>query len=168
MFCQFCGTVLKETARFCKGCGRPTGEGASAQSPMQNAPQINFGTSSVKLDRRPVIIAAILFVALVVGGLIWWGSKGRMAGDGGSNSAATFSGPNVDTVTPKIIQSGIINTSPTAITFSPDGRMLIASMYNGVVEVRSVVGGQLLTVRGHDIVDCFLIEPPATTSWTVA
>jgi len=26
MFCQFCGTVLDETARFCKSCAKPTGE----------------------------------------------------------------------------------------------------------------------------------------------
>lgn len=151
MFCQFCGTVLKDTARFCKGCGRPTGENAAAQSPTQNAPQINIGTGSIKSDRKPIIIAAILFVALIVGGLIWWGSKGPRAGeDGVSNSATMFSGPNVDTTIPKIVSSSTLNTSPTSITFSPDGRMLIASLYNGVVEVRSVVGGQLLnTLNGH-------------------
>lgn len=150
MFCQFCGTVLKDTARFCKGCGRPTGENAAAQSPIQNAPQINIGTGSVKSDRKPVMIATVLFVALIGGGLMWWVSKGRTDGDGGSSSAVVFSGPNVDTAIPKIVSLGTLNTSSTSIAFSPNGRMLIASLYNGVVEVRSVVGGQLLnTLNGH-------------------
>lgn len=101
MFCQFCGTVLNDTARFCKSCGAATGQDAPAQIPDQTALRINIGVSGAESNRKPIVIGAILAVIVVAGWIFWWVYKGRaatIAGNAGAaNPAVTFPGPNVDT-----------------------------------------------------------------------
>jgi WD40 repeat protein len=155
MFCKKCGTQLNPEARFCKKCGAATDQNPSVPPTETGAPpRISIGVAGEAANRKPILISVILVVIAIAAGFFWWIYKDRAistAGNaGGSRPVVTFSGPSVETIIPKIVPFRTLNTSPASIAFSPDGQLLVAGMYNGEVEVRSVADGRRLSaLNGH-------------------
>ena len=67
MNCEHCNAIIKDSSKFCKFCGRPV----TPQTGVQPfAPQAGGGMPSRKSDSRPVLLAVLIVVMLILGGLL--------------------------------------------------------------------------------------------------
>jgi len=75
MFCQFCGTVLEETARFCKSCAMPTGEDPPPLSAPPAVPGVRIRVVGATPTIRWTVVSIVAFGAAIAGiealNLLW-------------------------------------------------------------------------------------------------
>ena len=88
MYCRNCGTQLSDDARFCFGCGTPTGNSAPAGN---SAPQQRYEAPAVpKKPKKKVggLIAAVAAIAVVVAAVAGLAFSGILGGDTAKVAAA--------------------------------------------------------------------------------
>ncbi|MBS1790055.1 MAG: MFS transporter [Acidobacteria bacterium] len=80
MFCQFCGTVLDDTARFCKSCARPISENPLPLS-VGNVPGVRIRVTGNSSALRWAIISVVAVGAAMAGTQVfnWLSTEVEMA-----------------------------------------------------------------------------------------